>query len=167
MPMSTALRLKGGSSRCWYPTMKITYRPLTVADHEFCVRVHHLSMRAYVEPIWGWNEVQQAELALEFLNHHDAIHEIAMVMGTPIGYLSYQNKAEILFINKLHLHPDYQGHGHGTHIMLRLIWLVQPNRKPIELSVLTTNTRARTFYERQGFIVVEETVQKVRLRRLG
>ena len=38
--------------------MMITYRPLAVRDREFCVRVHHLSVRAYVEPIWGWNEAR-------------------------------------------------------------------------------------------------------------
>ena len=31
--------------------MMITYRPMAAGDREFCVRVHHLSMRAYVEPL--------------------------------------------------------------------------------------------------------------------
>lgn len=145
--------------------MIIAYRPLTVSDHEFCVRVHHLAMRVYVEPLWGWNEPQQDTLALEFLKHHNAIHEIALVTDTPIGYLSYQNKAEVLFLNKLHLHPDHHGQGHGSQIMLRLIRLAHSGRKPIELSVVTTNPRARKFYERQGFIAVETTAEKVRMRR--
>jgi hypothetical protein len=66
--------------------MTIVYRPLTADDHEFCVRVHHLAMRAYVEPLWGWNEEQQDRLSLEFLSHPDAIHEIACVRETRIGY---------------------------------------------------------------------------------
>jgi len=122
-------------------------------------------MRAYVEPLWGWNELQQDTLALEFLNHHKAIHEIALVLETPIGYLSYQNKAEALLLNKLHLHPDHQRQGHGRQIMLRLIQLAHASCKPIELSVLTTNPRARQFYERQGFVAVEATPQKVYMRR--
>jgi GNAT superfamily N-acetyltransferase len=145
--------------------MNVAYRPLTIADREFCVCVHHLSMRAYVEPLWGWNDLQQDTLALEFLNHRNAIHEIALVMDTPIGYVSYQNKAEVLLLNKLHLHPDHQRQGHGTQIMLRLIRLAHANRKPIELSVLTTNPRARQFYERQGFVAMDATAQKVRMRR--
>jgi ribosomal protein S18 acetylase RimI-like enzyme len=128
--------------------MIVTYRPLTAGDREFCVRVHHLSMRAYVEALWGWNEAQQDTLALEFLKHHNAIHEIALVTDTPIGYMSYQNKAEVLLLNNLHLHPDHQGQGHGSEIMRRLIRLAHLSWKPIELSVLTTNLRARKFYER-------------------
>jgi GNAT superfamily N-acetyltransferase len=147
--------------------MNITYRPLTIADREFCVRVHHLSMRVYVEPLWGWNELQQDTLALEFLNHHNAVHEIALMMETPIGYLSYQNKPEVLLLNKLHLLPDHQSQGHGTQIMLRLIRLARASGKPIELSVLTTNPRARQFYERQGFVAVDATAQKLRMRRSG
>jgi GNAT superfamily N-acetyltransferase len=145
--------------------MNITYRPLTIADHEFCIRVHHLSMRTYVDPLWGWNELQQDTLALEFLNHRNAIHEIVLVTETPIGYLSYQNKPEVLLLNKLHLHPDHQRQGHGAKIMLRLIWLAHVSCKPIELSVLTTNPRARQFYERQGFVAVDTTAQKVGMRR--
>ena|SRR5215469_2419577 len=145
--------------------MVVTYRALTVADHEFCVRVHHLSMRDYVEPLWGWNELQQDSLALEFLNHHDATHEIAIVSEVPIGYLSYQEKADVLQLNKLHLHPKYQARGYGAEIMVRLVRLAYSSNKPIELSVLTTNPRARQFYVRQWFIAVSETRQKVRMRR--
>jgi GNAT superfamily N-acetyltransferase len=136
-----------------------------MADREFCVRVHHLSMRAYVEPLWGWNELEQDELALEFLNHHEANHEIALVTQTPIGYLSYQSRGEVLLLNKLHLHPEHQGQGYGAQIMWRLVRLASSSHKPIELSVLTTNPRARRFYERHGFAVVQKTAQKVRMRR--
>jgi GNAT superfamily N-acetyltransferase len=122
-------------------------------------------VQAYVEPLWGWNEPQQDTLALEFLKNHNAIHEIALVTDTPIGYLSYQNKAEVLLLNKLYLHPDHHGRGHGRRIMLRIIRLAYSGRKPIELSVLTTNPRARKFYEPWGFIAVTETAQKVHMTR--
>ena len=146
--------------------MVVTYRPLAADDREFCIRVHHLSVRAYVEALWGWNEAQQDTLALDFIKHHYAIHEIALMMDTPIGYLSYQDKIEALFLNKLHLHPEHQGQGYGTEIMGRLIRLAHIGRKPIELSVLTTNPKARKFYERLGFIALEAVAEKVRMRRL-
>jgi len=145
--------------------MMITYRPMAVGDWEFCVRVHHLAMRAYVEALWGWNEALQDRLALEFLKHPNATHEIALKEETPIGYLSYQDEVEALILNKLHLHPDHQGQGHGAEIMLRLIEAAHSMRKPIELSVLATNPRARTFYERHGFVTVGPTPEKIRMRR--
>jgi GNAT superfamily N-acetyltransferase len=145
--------------------MMIAYRPLADGDRDFCVRVHHLSMRAYVEPIWGWDEAQQDILALEFLEHRNAIHEIALLGEVPIGYLSYQDKADTLFLNQLSLHPDQQGQGHGSKIMARLVRMARSGRKPIQLSVLTTNPRARALYEGHGFIVVGTTAERVRMRR--
>ena len=144
--------------------MMIAYRPLADGDRDFCVRVHHFSMRAYVEPIWGWDGAQQDILALEFLEHRNAIHEIALLGEVPIGYLSYQDKADTLFLNQLSLHPDQQGQGHGSEIMARLVRMARSGRKPIQLSVLTTNPRARAFYERHGFVVVGTTAERVRMR---
>ena len=143
----------------------ITYRPLAAGDWEFCVRVHHLAMRAYVEALWGWNEALQDRLALEFLKHPNATHKMALRAETPIGYLSYQDKAEVLILNKLYLHPDHQGQGHGAEIMLRLIEAAHSRRKAIELSVLATHPRARTFYERHGFVTVGATAEKILMRR--
>jgi ribosomal protein S18 acetylase RimI-like enzyme len=157
--------VEAGASQRAGGGMMIAYRPLADGDRDFCVRVHHLSTRAYVEPIWGWDEAQQDILALEFLEHRNAIHEIALLGEVPIGYLSYQDKADTLFLNQLSLHPDQQGQGHGSEIMARLVRMARSGRKPIQLSVLTTNPRARAFYERHGFIVVGTTAERVRMRR--
>lgn len=145
----------------------ITYRSLVASDKEFCVRVHHLAMRACVERLWGWDQAQQDILATEFLEHQDAIHEMALLTEVPIGYLSYQDKTDALFLNKLYLHPDHQGRGYGSEIMARLLWMAHSGCKCMELSVLTTNPRARAFYERHGFVVAGITAEKVRMRRSG
>lgn len=145
--------------------MTITYRPLAAGDHEFCVRLHHLAMRAYVEPLWGWNEALQDERALEALGRRDGSHEIVLLNENPIGYLSYQDRPECVLLNELYLHPHYQGQGHGREIMVRLISMAHSSRKPIELSVLTTNPQARRFYERHGFVATKTTTDRIRMRR--
>jgi ribosomal protein S18 acetylase RimI-like enzyme len=146
--------------------MALTYRPLATRDRDFCVLVHHLAMRAYVEPLWGWDETQQDRLALEFLGHRDAIHEVVLADGSPIGYLSYQHGHDRLTLNKLHLHPEYHNKGFGSEILLRMIRRADSAAVPIELSVLTTNLRARVFYERHGFFAMQATAEKVRMRRV-
>ena len=143
----------------------ISYRPLVASDFDFCVHVHHLAVRAYVEELWGWNQAQQDVFALEFMTYRNATHEIALVSDVPIGYLSYQDKTEALFLNKLHLHPDHQGKGYGSEILSRLIRHAQRNCKSIELTVLTTNPRARAFYERHGFVSVDANREKIRMKR--
>ena len=146
--------------------MALTYRPLATCDRDFCVLVHHLAMRAYVEPLWGWNEAQQDRLALEFLDHRDAIHEVVLADGSPIGYLSYQHRHDCLFLNKLHLHPEYHNKEFGSEILLRMIRRADSAAVPIALSVLTTNLRARVFYERHGFFAMQATAEKVHMRRV-
>jgi len=146
--------------------MALTYRPLATDDGDFCVVVHHLGMRAYVEPLWGWDEARQDRLALEFLDHRDAIHEVVLADGSPIGYLSYQHRDDRLVLNKLHLHPKYHNKGFGSEILLRMIRRADAAAVPIELSVLTTNPRARAFYERHGFFAVQATAEKVHMRRV-
>jgi len=144
--------------------MAITYRPLAASDRDFCVRVHHLAMRSYVEPLWGWDERRQDRLALAEIADRHAIHEIALLEARPIGYLSYQDLSDVLFLDTLFLHPDHQGRGYGSEIMARLIARAHAHGKPIELSVLTTNSRARAFYARHGFVVVATTAERIRMR---
>jgi len=147
--------------------MALTYRPLAARDQDFCVLVHHLAMRAYVEPLWGWDEAKQDRLALEFLDHRDAIHEVVLADGLPIGYLSYQHRHDHLILNKLHLHPEHHNKGFGSKILLRMIRRADSAAVPIGLSVLTTNLRARAFYERHGFFAMQTTAEKVHMRRVA
>jgi len=144
--------------------MPITYRPLAARDRDFCVRVHHLAMRRYVEPLWGWDEPQQDRLARTEIADRHANHEIVLLDAMPIGYLSYQDLSDVLFLDTLYLHPDHQGHGYGSEVMGRLIAQAHGHRKPIELSVLMTNARARAFYARLGFVAVATTAERVRMR---
>jgi ribosomal protein S18 acetylase RimI-like enzyme len=147
--------------------MALIRRPIAGDDWSFCVRVHHVAMRTYVESLWGWDEAKQGELAIEFLKHRDATHEIAVVDDVPIGYLSFQDRTQGLFLNKLCLHPDWQDRGYGSEILSDIIRLVASEQKPIELSVISTNPRARAFYERHGFAVIERTRERIHMRRAG
>jgi ribosomal protein S18 acetylase RimI-like enzyme len=71
----------------------------------------------------------------------------------------------VLVLNKLYLHPGHQGCGHGARIISRIIEMAHSCCKPVELSVLVTNRRARGFYERQGFAAVADGAQKISMRR--
>ena len=144
--------------------MAITYRPLAASDRDFCIRVHHLAMRTYVEPLWGWDEARQDRLALDELADPHAIHEMVLRDAMPIGYLSYQDLSDVLFVDTLFLHPDHQGRGYGSEIMRRLIARAHARGKPLELSVLTSNPRGRDFYARFGFVAVAATTERIRMR---
>lgn len=146
--------------------LALSYRPVAPDDRDYCIEVHHRAMRSYVEPLWGWDEAAQDRLAWDALRETGARHEIVLIGDSPIGYLSYLETPAHLFLRQLYLHPAHQGHGHGSAILSRLI-ARGPSAKPMELSVLTTNPRARAFYMRHGFEAVTETRERVSMRRVS
>ncbi|MDB5472183.1 MAG: family N-acetyltransferase [Caulobacter sp.] len=56
-------------------------------------------------------------------------------------------------LNHLFVHPDAQGHGHGS----RLLELFRADAETLDLWTFQQNVRARAFYERKGFVAVEFT----------
>ena len=58
------------------------------------------------------------------------------------------------FINQLYVDPDHQGRGVGAALLDRA-----KRQRPLGLQLWTfqSNANARRFYERHGFVAVEET----------
>jgi ribosomal protein S18 acetylase RimI-like enzyme len=54
-------------------------------------------------------------------------------------------------LQEIYLHPDHQGRGIGSCLIRELLAKAQHAAKPVSLSVLKVNTRARRLYERLGF----------------
>jgi ribosomal protein S18 acetylase RimI-like enzyme len=82
-----------------------------------------------------------------------------------ISFWSNELGGEVLNIDELYVAPDHRGHGAGTHLVEQLsrgeLW----GRVPvaIDLEVTPDNHRARTLYERLGFVVAKNTVMRRRL----
>lgn len=78
--------------------------------------------------------------------------------ATPIGYASYSNTdtAGIYKLQKIYVHPGYQGQGVGKLFIHHIIDAVKAAGGSIlELNVNKYN-KARFFYEKQGFTIYEE-----------
>lgn len=69
--------------------------------------------------------------------------------GTPIGYVAFRPD----FIEHLFIHPEAQGAGLG----LTLLHKAMEGSRELSLWTFQQNSRARRFYERNGFVVVTET----------
>ena len=77
---------------------------------------------------------------------------------TPIGYASYSTTdvADIYKLQKIYVHPGYQGQGVGKLFISHIIDAVKAAGATIlELNVNKYN-KARFFYEKQGFTIYEE-----------
>ena len=77
---------------------------------------------------------------------------------TPIGYAAYSTTATTNFykLQKIYVHPGYQGKGTGRLFIQYIIDTVKAAGGTIlELNVNKYN-KARFFYEKQGFTIYEE-----------
>ncbi len=131
-----------------------TLRPAIQADYDFLYDLNRRTMRAYVEPLWGWDEARQREIFRQ--NFRLEGHSIIMVEGHMAGRLALDRGPERLFIAQINLLPAYQGKGIGTSIIRTLQAEAVQNHIPLELRVLQTNPDARRLYERLGFTVSNE-----------
>jgi ribosomal protein S18 acetylase RimI-like enzyme len=131
-----------------------TLRPVTQADYEFVYDLNRRTMRAYVEPLWGWDEaVQRAAFQKRFKLQGQFI---IVVDGQDVGRLSIDESPERVYLAQINLLPGYQGKGIGTAVIESIKADAARAGKPVELRVLKTNPNARRLYERLGFIVFDE-----------
>jgi GNAT superfamily N-acetyltransferase len=68
----------------------------------------------------------------------------------PIGYMALDGE----LLDQLYVAPGHQGRGVGS-ALLAEAWRLRPGG--FSLWVFARNARARSFYERHGLVVVEET----------
>lgn len=68
---------------------------------------------------------------------------VALAGGRPAGFLLRDGP----LVHALHVAPRWRGHGVGRALMAE----AQSRAGPLELWVLTDNTRARRFYRKAGF----------------
>ena len=92
--------------------------------------------------------------------------------GEIVAMMSTETAPECSWLNHLYVHPDAIGAGVGSALLNRAIETLPP---PIRLYTFQSNQRARGFYERHGFTVVEygdgsgneERAPDIRLERVG
>jgi len=72
--------------------------------------------------------------------------QVAVIDGEIVGFASLSTWDS--FLHLLFVKDNFQKKGIGAAL---LKWARQTAKKPLELKVVTYNTRARHFYEREGF----------------
>jgi GNAT superfamily N-acetyltransferase len=78
--------------------------------------------------------------------------QLAEVDGSVVGMAAIKEGDD--FLHHLYVHPDYQGQGIGAAL---LAWAVGRRPEGIQLWCFQPNAGARRFYERHGFVPIEET----------
>jgi ribosomal protein S18 acetylase RimI-like enzyme len=126
----------------------VALRPATPADSEFCYQLHKAAMGDYVAAIWGWDE--QVQRGFHDRAFNPARWQIITTGGTDIGMLDVERRPGEIYLARIELRPDHQGHGIGTRLIRGLADEAAHNGQDLVLDVLTVNHRAHALYQRLG-----------------
>ena len=126
----------------------VALRPATSADSEFCFQLHKAAMGGYITAIWGWDEQRQRDFHTRSFN--PGRWQIITADGTDIGMIDVEYRPAEIYLSRIEISPDHQGHGIGTRLVSALIDEARQNGQDLVLDVLTVNHRAQALYQRLG-----------------
>ena len=130
--------------------MQIEYRNAVETDLEFLDELHTACMKEHVSRIYPWRP-------LLFRQTFDPkVVQIVLLNGIQVGMLQTVTRKHDLYLANLLIAPAFQGSGAGSVVLQKVLALSKQLRLPIKLKVLRKN-KARRFYERFGFTVIEKT----------
>lgn len=136
--------------------MNISYRSAALDDEEFLYALHRAAMREYIVETWGaWDEAWQR--AYFHRHFHPGTLQIIQLEGRDVGTVSFEERGEEFFLERLEIFPVFQGRGVGSAVVRALLEQARGKGKPVALKVLKANRRARSLYQRLGFGVTGES----------
>ncbi len=133
----------------------IDYRQATWNDFDLTYTIKKNSTKDLIDKIWVWDDAFQLDYHRKQFNP-DKIN-IIIDNNNNAGFISTNETDRIIFIENILIDTGFQGKGIGTRVLMDLIERAIQQKKDIELQVLRVNERAKSFYDRLGFEVFEET----------
>jgi len=141
----------------------ITTRPADAGDVDWLTGVFLGSLRDAITAARGvWNETREG---VQFREQLDLANtRIVQLCGDDIGFLMSADHGDEVELHTLCITPECQSRGIGSYITRGLVSDARVSGRGVVLSVLKANGRARTFYERLGFVIVNESIHHHRMR---
>ena len=143
---------------------QLSLRPVTADDEAFLLSVYD-STRADELGQVEWQEgqkelfvrwqfdLQRREYETRF---PDADYRVILIDRQPAGRIWIGRDSEQIRLLDIALLPEFQNRGAGTSLLNWLIEEARREHKPLRHMVLVLNNDAHRFYERLGFVVIEE-----------
>lgn len=87
----------------------------------------------------------------------EGIHYELLVCGEDCGYIGYGRRGDRCFLSKCYVLDRYRGQGFGKAAMERVRHFARQHRlNKMELTVNKGNNASISFYQRQGWRIVED-----------
>ena len=143
---------------------KLTLRTVTPDDEAFLLSVYD-STRADELGQVEWQEGQkEAFLKWQFdlqrgeydARFPDAEYKVILIDEQPAGRIWIGRDREQVRLLDIAILPEFQNRGAGTVLLHRLIEEARQAGKPLRHMVFVLNNDAHRFYERLGFVVIED-----------
>ena len=136
--------------------VKYIVRPAIAGDHDLIYTLKAESIRPYVEKIWGWDEkFQQKDFDSDFASVE--YFSVIEIDGKFIGFLQCYFESPYLYVAEIHLLSEYRGKGIGSDILLSLQNNCLIKKRTMRIGCFKENHRAKSLYQKLGFIQTEET----------
>jgi ribosomal protein S18 acetylase RimI-like enzyme len=144
--------------------VSVSLRPATVADREFLIAVYD-STRAEELAQVAWEEGQKEAFVRWQFERQDeeyrqrfpnARYDVILVDGVPAGRIWIGIDEKQIRLLDIGLLTHFQNRGVGTHLMRQLMAEATQANKVLRHMVFMLNENAHRFYERLGFVVIED-----------
>lgn len=133
----------------------IDYRQATENDFDLTYTIKKNATKDLIDKIWVWDNSFQLDYHRKQFN--PARVNILIDNNHAAGFIAVNETERTIFIENILIDTAFQGKGIGTQVLMDLMEKAFRQNKNIELQVLRVNERAKKFYDRLGFEVVEET----------
>jgi GNAT superfamily N-acetyltransferase len=144
--------------------LEIALRPATEKDGNLLWDLHRVTLKPYVEQIWGWDEDFQRRYFWEHFSPENS--QVIIYEGVDAGVMTVEESPLGYILSNIELYPQFQGQGIGTSLINDLILKADQHGLPVSLRVLKINP-ARQLYLRLGFSIIGETETHYWMRKEG
>jgi ribosomal protein S18 acetylase RimI-like enzyme len=145
-------------------SVNVSLRPVTDADQEFLVGVY-ASTRAPELAQVDWDDSQKAafirwQFGLQkqdyYTRYPNARYNVILVDDQPAGRIWVGADDKQIRLLDIALLPEFQNRGIGAILLRELIDEAKQAQKPLRHMVFMLNENAHRFYERLGFVEIED-----------
>jgi len=145
-------------------SVNVSLRPVTDADQEFLVGVYASTRAAELAQV-DWDDSQKDafirwQFGLQkqdyYTRYPDARYEVILIDDQPAGRIWVGTDDTQIRLLDIALLPEFQNRGAGAFLLRQLIDEAKRAQKPLRHMVFMLNENAHRFYERLGFVEIED-----------
>lgn len=144
--------------------VSVSLRSVTDADREFLIAVYGSTREKELNQV-AWEEGQKEAFVRWQFERQDeeyrqrfptARYDVVLVDGAPAGRLWVGQDDKQIRLLDIALLTEFQNRGVGTYLIRRLMAEATQSNKVLRHMVFVLNDNAHRFYERLGFVVIED-----------